>query len=236
MNKEFANSKEEIVTTPQSIFDNFNNFIFSNDKKILAKLIARVNLFNQTLNVPGDIIECGVFKGSGIMTWLKIKKILAPNSFKKVIGFDMFDDEKLIDMLHDEDKDMMSKLFKSRDFKYDEKFRDYLIKILENAGFYENYDFELIKGDVSETTKIYDRERIGAKISLLYMDLDLDKPTYDTLNNFWNKMSKGGIVVFDEYGYHQWSETIGVDKFVNEHNLTLKTLDFQAPTAYIVKE
>jgi len=233
--KEFANSKEEIVATPQKTFDNFNEFIFSNDTKILAKLVARTSLINSVSTIPGDIVECGVFKGSGIITWLKLKKILYPNSFKKIIGFDMFDDEKLISMLHNEDKEMMAKLFSSRSFKYDESYREHLIKILETAGFYNDFDFELIKGDVSETTKTYSDDRIGAKISLLYMDLDLGEPTYNVLKNLWNKVSRGGMVVFDEYGYHQWSETIGVDKFVEEYGLTINTLDYQAPTAYIVK-
>jgi len=138
-------------------------------------------------------------------------------------------------MLHNGDKEMMAKLFSSRSFKYDESYREQLIKILETAGFYNDFDFELIKGDVSETTKTYSDDRIGAKISLLYMDLDLGEPTYNVLKNLWNKVSRGGMVVFDEYGYHQWSETIGVDKFVEEYGLTINTLDYQAPTAYIVK-
>jgi len=236
MNKEFANNKEEIVTTKQEIFDSFNDFIFSNDTKIMAKLIARVNLFNKTLDVPGDILECGVFKGSGIMSWLKIKKILSPNSFKKVVGFDMFNDTKLLNTLHYEDKEMMGKLFSNRNFSFTSIFKNDLKKTLEDSNFYENYDFELIEGDVCETSKQYVKERVGAKISILYMDLDLEKPTYEALNNFWERVSKGGMVVFDEYGYHQWSESVGVDKFVSEKNLTIKTLDFNAPTAYIIKE
>ena len=96
--QEFGNCKEEIVNTSQKVFDDFNSFIFSSDTKILAKLIARVNFIRMTMDVPGDIVECGVFKGSGIITWLKAKKILSPNSFKKIIGFDIF--EHLIEAKH----------------------------------------------------------------------------------------------------------------------------------------
>lgn len=234
--KEFGNCKEEIVNTSQKVFDNFNDFIFSSDTKILAKLIARMSFVKQTIDVPGDIVECGVFKGSGIISWLKIKKILCPNAFKKVIGFDIFDDKKLLESLQFEDKEMMSKLFRQRNFTFTDDFQVQLKNILENAGFHDQFDFELIKGDVCETSKEYSRGRIGAKISILYMDLDLEKPTYEVLNNLWDKISIGGIIVLDEYGYHQWSESIGVDKFAQEKNLRIKTLDFQAPTAYIIKE
>ena len=67
------------------------------------------------------------------------------------------------------------------------------------------------------------------------MDLDLEEPTYNTLINLWDNITKGGLVVFDEYGYHKWSESKGVDRFIKEKNIEIKTLNFNAPTAYIKK-
>ncbi len=230
------NNLEIMVTyTNQEIYDSFNDFIFSNDIMVLSKLIARTLLFEKIKNVPGDIIECGVFKGSGIFTWLKLKKILAPNSFKKVIGFDIFDSESLINSLTGKDKESMDILFKNRNFEFDSNFVEYLNNKILDAGFNE-YDFELIKGDVSKTTEEFVNNRPGAKISLLYLDLDLEKPTYDTMRNLWNRISKGGIIVLDEYGYHQWSESLGVDRFLKEYDLEIIPLNFNAPTAYIQKK
>jgi len=229
------NSEKETIYISQSIYDSFNNFIFSNDTRILAKVIARTLLFEKIKNVPGDIIECGVFKGSGILSWLKIKNILAPNSFKKVIGFDYFDTDSLLNSLTGKEKETMTTLFEQRKFKYDEQFINYLKEIILNAGFHES-DFELIKGDLSETARDFVIKRPGAKISLLYLDVDLEKPTYDALKIFWNRISKGGIIVFDEYGYHQWSESLGVDRFCEEYDLDLIPLNFNTPTAYIIKK
>ena len=67
------------------------------------------------------------------------------------------------------------------------------------------------------------------------MDLDLEIPTYDTLVNLWDNVTRGGLIVFDEYGYHKWSESKGVDRFIKERNLEIKSLDFACPTAYIKK-
>ena len=106
--------------------------------------------------------------------------------------------------------------------------------MIYEAGF-NGGDFELIAGDVSETSQEVVHKRPGLKISLLYMDLDLSKPTYDALTAFWPRVSKGGIVVFDEYAYHQWSESQGVDKFAEEHNLVVRPLNYNAPTAFIQK-
>jgi hypothetical protein len=66
--------------------------------------------------------------------------------------------------------------------------------------------------------------------------MDIEQPTYDALNHFWDRMSTGGIVVFDEYAHHQWSESKGVDRFVKENNLEIKSLNFESPTAYIKKK
>ncbi len=231
---EFSNSEREVVKTSQKIYDSFNDFIFSEDKKVLSKLIARTLLFEKTKDIPGDIIECGVFKGSGILSWLKIKYIISPNSFKKVVGFDMFNDIELVQNLDGIDKEVMSALFKSRNFSYGENYKEFLTQNIIKAGFEES-QFELIQGDISKTSHEYVMNRPGAKISILYLDMDLAKPTYDALNYFWDRITIGGIVVFDEYASHQWSESLGVDKFLHEKKITIKSLDYNAPTAYIKK-
>ena len=151
MNKvEFANSEIEVVNTPQSVYDSFNNFIFSNDLKVFSKLIARHQLFKETLDIPGDIVECGVFKGSGILTWLKLKKTLCPYALKKVVGFDMFDEIELLNSLTGDDKVKMSNLFTSRKFNY-KSYKEVLESIIHDAGF-NDADFELLQGDASVTT------------------------------------------------------------------------------------
>jgi hypothetical protein len=225
----------ELTETPQELFDSFNNFILSEDTKIFNKLIARTLIYNKVKNIPGDIVECGVFKGTGLYSFLKLKRVFNPNTHKKVIGFDYFDNDGLVSTLtNDLDKTYMNSLFKERNFNHDENYRDILYNKILNDGFLPN-EFDLIKGDVSVTTHMFSNENPGFKISLLYMDLDLEKPTYDTLSNFWGNMTKGGIIVFDEYGYHKWSESKGVDRFIQEKNLELKSINFLCPTAYIQK-
>lgn len=232
---EFSNNEQQVINTSQSIYDNFNDFVFSNDIKVFAKLIARTILFKQVIDIPGDIVECGVFKGSGILTWLKLKRVLAPNIFKKIIGFDFFDTKQLVDGLSGIDKERMNNLFVSRNFTLDDNYIKVLKSIIESAGFDES-SYELIEGDISFTSFDFVRKRPGAKISLLYLDLDLERPTYDTLEAFWNIMSIGGLVVFDEYAYHQWSEAIGVDRFFNAKKVKVLNLPYNAPTAYVMKE
>jgi hypothetical protein len=46
------------------------------------------------------------------------------------------------------------------------------------------------------------------------------------------------VVVFDEYGYHQWSEANGADRFFKEINYKprLYEMRYPCPTAYMIKE
>lgn len=225
----------EAAETPQAVFDNFNSFILSDDRRVFNKLVARTLIYDQVKNIPGDIVECGIFKGTGLYTFLKLKNVFNPNTSKKVIGFDFFNTDSLLSSIEEGiDKEAMGILFEGRNFKHDERSADVLYNQLISHGFLKS-EFVLIQGDISTTSKTFSENNPGFKISLLYMDLDLEGPTYDTLVNLWDNVTKGGIVVFDEYGYHKWSESRGVDRFIEEKNLQIRSLDYSCPTAYIVK-
>jgi hypothetical protein len=225
----------EVSKVSQSIYDNFNSFILSEDRRVFNKLISRALLYHEVKDIPGDIVECGIFKGTGFYTFLKLKNLYNPNSSKKVIGFDFFDTNELINSISNKtEKESMQTLFSSREFEHSNSFKENLSNQIIKHGFL-NSDFDLIEGDISITTKQFSEKNPGFKISLLYMDVDLEVPTYNALNNFWDNMTKGGLIIFDEYGYHKWSESKGVDKFIKEKNLEIKSLNYACPTAYIKK-
>ena len=103
----------ELTKEHQSLFDSFNSFILSEDRRIFSKLISRTLLYNEVKDIPGDIVECGVFKGTGLYTFLKLKGLYNPNSSKKVVGFDFFDTNQLISSINNKtDKEAMDVLFK----------------------------------------------------------------------------------------------------------------------------
>ena len=62
--------------------------------------------------------------------------------------------------------------------------------------------------------------------------------TRAALRNFWGKVSRGGVLLFDEYGILDWpGETAAVDEFLAEHPyVRLQTFNWtNVPGAYIVK-
>lgn len=221
----------------EETYQAFNNFIFSNDTKILGKLLHRYDFFCATRHLPGDIVEVGVFKGSGIASFSKFVDIYCPNSNKKIIGFDFFNPTESTKMLEKDsshDRNSMDLVY-SRSTNDDREYAS-VMRRLDEMSIDKKYD--LIEGDVEQTLPKFIQENPGFRISLLYIDVDLERPTYFTLKYLWDRVLPGGIIVFDEFEYHKFSESCGVEKFLQERNIefSLQSTNWIAPTSYIVKK
>jgi hypothetical protein len=223
------------MNTIDSVYESFNNFIFSNDIKVIGKLLHRFDFFNKIKNIPGDIVEIGVFKGSGIASFSKFLEIYCPNSNKKIVGFDIFknNDQQILNKYDEDEKKYMNVVYSRVDEK--ELTLQSVTNRLDNMNIHKKYI--LIEGDVEETLPEFIKNYPGFRISMLYIDCDLDKPTYYSLKYLWDRVLPGGIIIFDEYEHHSFSESVGVDRFLKENNITYNIIstNFMAPTAYIIK-
>ena len=200
------------------IWESYNNLLLSDDISRIRKTLARYELFKKTLHIPGDIVECGVFKGVSFMFWLKCLKIFSSNSPKKVIGFDTF--SEFSQNLQEKEKKSAQAYVKESDFNgiNPADLAKVAKKIFHNR-------FELVKGDISKTSKKYISKNYGFKISLLHLDLDTYSGTKSSLINFFPKVSKGGVIILDEYGTRGWGETDAVDEFLEGKDYKVNLLD-----------
>tara|TARA_B100001989_G_C24546151_1_gene470923 strand:- start:2723 stop:3379 length:657 start_codon:yes stop_codon:yes gene_type:complete len=216
-----------------NIFKAYNYLIESEDTSRLKKIFARYELFKRTITVPGDIIECGVFKGTGHIFWLKLLKIFDEHSIKKVVGFDTF--QNFSKSILDYEKKSARKFTKEANYKNNVSIKEINEKISKLNLLDRS---ELVKGDIIKTAKKYVNNNKGFKISLLNLDLDTYEGTKSALNAFYKKISKKGVIILDEYGKRGWGETDAVDEFLSEHKeLEIKTIEYSnQPTAYIVKK
>ena len=67
--------------------NNFDNFELFTHRRHLARFICRYELFKKILNTEGSIIECGVYNGSGILSFAKLSEIFEPYSIKRKINY-----------------------------------------------------------------------------------------------------------------------------------------------------
>ncbi len=218
----------------QSLYDNFNGFIFDKDIKVLGKLLYRYKFFELTKDLPGDIVELGVFKGSGVATFLKFIEIFCTHSNKKIIGFDLFNSLNEVVSSY-ENGNTMQTVYSKVDSN--ELNLESVSNKLENINR-DSSKFLLIEGDVCKTTKTFVTDNPGFRIALIYVDLDLNEPVYHSLMNLWDNLLPGGYIIFDEYEYHKFDESNGVDRFLKEKGIeyTLKSTNFMAPTAFMIKK
>ena len=70
---------------------------------------------------------------------------------------------------------------------------------------------KILKGIFPDKTGYKIKNR---KFRFCHIDVDTYYSTKDCLNWIWKRLVKGGVIIFDDYGY---SITEGVTKIVNEH-------------------
>ena len=225
-------------------WDLYNGFFLHNDIERLRKFLVREHFFKMTLELPGDIVEVGVFKGTGIAQLLKLREIFIPASNKKIIGFDLFSKSNDYKNTLNENDNKLNEYYNISAIKMDKGVNksdiEYFInkmKLTNTRMGFNTEIYQLIEGDVEISIPIYLKENPGFRISYLYLDLDIDEPTYVSLNLLYDRIVRGGIIVFDEYACEKWTESNAVDRFLKDHpELHIKTLQWgRTPTAYIIK-
>lgn len=210
----------------RNIWDIENYFYLNSDVSRINKIICHYEIFKKTSNIPGSIVECGVFKGLSLIRFLNFRDFLKKYS-KTVYGFDVFGK------------------FPKQTIKRDNEFalsHDNKIGIGLNFKKLNNYlkrkkfkNFKLIKGQIEKTLPKFINKNIK-KISFLHLDLDVYEPTKFSLENLYNKVSKGGIILIDDYS-RVHGATKATNEFLKENsNLKIETLKFDKKLKFIVKK
>ncbi len=206
----------------------------------LKRFLAHVELFNRTIEIPGDIAELGVFRGLGLMTWANLLEAYCiGNRTKTVYGFDNwkgFTDFTQNDGAPNDRAHKVIGGFNPEPFKTE----------LEQAiGIFDSDRFvpwksrvKLVDGQIENTVPEFVLNNPGVRFSLVHFDCDLYAPTKAALDALWPCVSRGGVLLFDEYAIPDWpGETKAVDEFMaDKPELRLQTLSWtNAPTAYLIK-
>ncbi len=210
---------EEIFrTTDLSTFEMFRNFPVFTPRFNMARFLAHYELFKMVVDVPGVIVDLGVFRGASTFTWAKLCEIFCPTDIRKrVYGFDTFEGFLSLSE-HDGPVDETNDVRVGGYFGGKTVERD-----LDLARKAMNFDrhlrhqerITLIKGDVGETIPTFLEEKgNGLRIALLNLDVDLYEPTRLALESFVPHMSKGGVIILDEYAVDTFGgETRAVDEY-----------------------
>lgn len=202
----------------------------------LKRFLAMYELFKLVLPVKGSVVECGVFRGFGVMTWAKLSAMLEPeNLTRRIYGFDTFQGFPTIG-----DKDR-SKFASPAEGELSASSHDELLQLIEQ---YDRDRFlghlpkvELIAGDITKSAAAFIESHPHVLISLLFIDCDLYDPTHAALKAFLPRMPKGAIVAFDELDNPIWpGETLAALENDLLKGLRLRRLEWDPYIAYAVIE
>ena len=214
----------------KNMWEVYHKFYFHCDKHRFQKMFARYDLFRKVMDLPGDIVDAGVYKGTSTILWAHLLENYQPNSRSKVIAFDTFE-EAFSHARADE-----SSAVELHQTSYQADALDNLVAALDRLDL--SHRVELIKGDIVAEFPNYLAENPGFRINLLHCDLDVYLPTAKLLTAAWPRIVNGGIAIFDEYAVGRWGESDAVDEVFStlKHPPRLKLISSSpTPTAYCVK-
>src|SRR3989344_2427035 len=167
-------------------------------RKHARPLIYFTKIFELIKDVPGDVVECGVWRGRSLL----LLSFLAEGR-RKIWAFDSF-----------------------RGFpkgKYISNFRDtsknIVVETLKNG--HSQADVEIVEGFFADTLKNF-----KAKIALLHIDADLYDSHMTCFKYLFPQISDGGIVMFDEYDDPNWPDAKkAIDDFFRDKPFKLQQDD-----------
>ena len=241
-------SDDEVEASLKSHFERFGisalevskNFQIYARRTLLKRFLAHYELFRLTIDLPGDIVELGVYRGASLMSWANFLEIHnMGDRQKQVFGFDNFRGFTSFDPKDGKEDKRVGKTMSGFDASVFEPVIEDAIGIFDSDRFIPHKPrVKLIKGDVEKTVPAFVTDNPGLRISLLHFDCDMYQPTLTGLQHLWPLVVRGGVVLFDEYAIRPWEgESRAVDEYFADRKIELRRFDWcPNPGAYVVKE
>ena len=197
------------------IYEKISPFTMTSPERVFS-LIEAVNYIEKN-GIKGDIVECGVWKGGSMMAVAQTL-IELNNVTRTLYLYDTFEGmppPKDVDVtVHGEKADelLQADTDKEKNLKW---AHSTLETVRENMGTtgYPVEKTKYIKGKVEDTIP----GRIPSKIALLRLDTDWYDSTMHELKFLFPLLSRGGILIIDDYGYWQGARK-AVDEYFASHD------------------
>jgi O-methyltransferase len=167
-------------------------------------------------NIPGDLVECGVWRGGSILTMIKTLQSLKVSD-RKLQLFDTFSSDDIFETKSAvaEDTPFQGSLEEIKessgmDFSVD---LDDVKRVMRETG----YPFENVVFNVGRVEETIPQSQID-RISLLRLDTDWYDSTKFQLEELYDKVVPNGVVIFDDYGFWKGHKK-AADEFLEKRNI-----------------
>jgi hypothetical protein len=193
----------------ENAFSYENAFYLTANPSRIAKFANHLEFYRRAIQVPGAVVECGVFKGASLSRLVKFRVVFESPSARSIIAFDTFGPFPEAGLPEEQVK---------RDEFVEEAgshsiSREALSEIFQSLQLFEN--IELVEGDIVETAPAYVAAHDKLEIALLNIDVDLYAPTQAALKALYPLVVPGGIIILDDYGVFPGA-TRAIDEYFAE--------------------
>ncbi len=209
-------------------FDYENGFYLTAPVNRISKFATHLELFKMASHLPGEIVECGVFKGVSLCRLIKFRSLFENDFSRKVIAFDTFGE------------------FPTARYELDKKRRQQFVDeagsrsiskselqaVLEKLNLFTN--IELIEGNILTTVSDYVKQYPHLKISLLHIDVDLYEATRECLEQLYPLVVRNGIVILDDYGAFAGANK-AIDEYFQDSPAQIRKLPYSNAISFIQK-
>ena len=171
-------------------------------------------------DVPGDIVECGVWKGGSMMAVAKTLTKLGDRS-RNLYLFDTFSgmtepSDKDFDFRGNEAAEILRNSNKEDDISFWCCAQLNSVREAMYSTGYEQEKIHFIKGMVEETIPKY----APNNISILRLDTDWYESTKHELIHLFPRLSKNGVIIIDDYGYWKGAK-LAVDEYFSQNKIPI---------------
>lgn len=203
-----------------AVYDKIKYYTMTSLERVAALVLAVEYVVNK--NIPGSFVECGVWKGGSVMAIALTLKELGVKD-RLIYLYDTFegmseptdkdkrafDGEKAADLLTSQANNKISDPIWAYSSIEEVKYN------IARTGY--NIDnIVYIKGKVEDTIP----ENLPGEIALLRLDTDWYESTKHELVHLYPLLSRGGVLIIDDYGYWRGSKE-ATDEYFSGDNFTL---------------
>lgn len=186
--------------------------------------VCNLELSKRFLTVEGDIVECGVWRGGMIAAIAELagkdKIVHLFDSFEGLPPAKEIDGKKALQWQADTDSPGYHNNCTAED--------KFAIAALKKAN---HVNYQLYKGWFQDTLSSYK----GNRISILRLDGDWYDSVKECLLKFFPLVTKGGIVIIDDY--YAWDGCAkAVHDYLSEVKSSSRVYQWNNEVAYIIKE
>jgi hypothetical protein len=234
-NQEISSSKKLLIFLNEFLdkvddveaLDNLHLFI---PRVALSRILAIDHIYKKILSNSGIILEFGSRFGGNLALFNNLRGIYEPfNYTRKIVGFDTFSGFPEVSAIDNT---------ASNDYNVPDDHERFLAGILEiheaNSPVNHIKKNLLLKGDVNQTLPQFFSDN-SRNLALVYFDMDLYAPTLECLKLIQPFLSKGSILVFDDFNNENFKgESKAVlDYYGNFNRFKFENLPFYSRLTYI---